>query len=107
VAGSQDIRCFLSLEIVPEIRTYLGQMTDRLRTAGADVKWVDPKNIHLTLMFIGTVTAAQASALTSALGALRGRHPGLAAALSGWGGVPGPAAAAHHLGWVGLPPGGR
>ena len=34
----------------------LAGLQDELRSAGADVKWVNPDNIHLTLKFLGDIT---------------------------------------------------
>lgn len=43
-----------------------GKLTDiqaRLKQTGAEIGWVAPANIHLTILFLGTVFESQASAL--------------------------------------------
>lgn len=49
------MRTFIALEISEEIREVLAQIESHLKYAGADVKWVTPGNIHLTLKFLGEV----------------------------------------------------
>jgi 2'-5' RNA ligase len=52
----QMIRSFIALEISPEIQAQLGQIQNQLKKSDADVKWVNPQNIHLTLKFLGNVS---------------------------------------------------
>ncbi len=49
------IRVFIAIEIADEIKERLSEYIDKLRRAGADVKWVVPENIHLTLRFLGYI----------------------------------------------------
>ena len=66
--SESEIRLFVALEIPASTRTALGELEARLRnTAGANVRWVDPKGMHLTLKFIGEVPAMQLGAIRTAL----------------------------------------
>ena len=47
------MRAFIAIELPPEVRNALGSLEAELKTSGADVKWVKPENIHLTLKFLG------------------------------------------------------
>lgn len=47
------MRLFIAIELPAQIRDLLERIQKELKSSGADVKWVDPKNIHLTLKFIG------------------------------------------------------
>ncbi len=49
------IRCFVALEIPVEIQELLGSVSSELSRAGAEVNWVKPGNIHLTLKFLGEI----------------------------------------------------
>jgi len=49
------IRAFIAIEIDSEIKKRLSKHIDKLKGAGADVKWVVPENIHLTLKFLGYI----------------------------------------------------
>jgi len=49
------MRLFIAIELSAQIREALGQAQSHLKYAGADVKWVEKDNIHLTLKFLGEV----------------------------------------------------
>jgi len=53
------IRTFVAVQISAETRRRAGNLIERLRAAGADVKWVAPENLHLTLKFLGDVDAQE------------------------------------------------
>ena len=53
----QRIRTFIAVETDAAIRKAAKGLIDQLRQAGADVKWVDPENLHLTVKFLGDVDA--------------------------------------------------
>lgn len=47
------MRTFIAIPLTAEIKNSLAKLQDQLKSAGADVKWVGPENIHLTLKFLG------------------------------------------------------
>lgn len=49
------MRLFTAIELSDEIRTNVAAMQTRLRDTGADVKWSESENLHLTVKFIGDV----------------------------------------------------
>jgi len=49
------MRTFIAIDISPEIRSAIGRIQSHLKYAGADVKWVAPENIHLTMKFLGEI----------------------------------------------------
>lgn len=49
------MRSFLAVEIPPALKEALCSISDELRACGADVKWVRPQSIHLTLKFLGEI----------------------------------------------------
>lgn len=49
------MRAFIAIELPEEIRNILSRIQDELGQTRADVKWVKPKNIHLTLKFLGEI----------------------------------------------------
>lgn len=49
------VRTFLAIDLGEEIRDRLVSLQKQLATAGADVKWVEPENLHITLLFLGEV----------------------------------------------------
>lgn len=49
------IRVFIAIEIDSEIKNKLSEYLSTLKRTYADVKWVAPENIHLSLKFIGYI----------------------------------------------------
>lgn len=49
------MRAFIAIELSDDIRSTLSQIQSRLKYSGADIKWVEEKNIHLTLKFLGEI----------------------------------------------------
>lgn len=47
------MRTFIALPLPSEIQERLSTIQERLKKNGADVSWVKPHNIHLTLKFLG------------------------------------------------------
>jgi len=52
----EKIRSFIAIELDEEIKHGLASLIEKLEASGADVKWVKPENIHLTLKFLGHVS---------------------------------------------------
>lgn len=61
-AGNKLHRCFYAIRFGDEVVDYLDSIISALKSHGADVGWVPPKNIHLTLRFLGEVTGQQLEA---------------------------------------------
>jgi len=53
------IRSFIAIKLNDEVRAGLGVVIDKLKESGADVKWVKLENIHLTLKFLGSISAEE------------------------------------------------
>jgi RNA 2',3'-cyclic 3'-phosphodiesterase len=51
----RSVRTFIAVEISSEVRIRAGRLIARLAAAGADVRWVKPEHMHLTLKFLGDV----------------------------------------------------
>ena len=49
------MRTFIAIELSEEIKNSLAQIESHLKYSGADVKWVEKDNIHLTLKFLGEI----------------------------------------------------
>ncbi len=47
------MRLFISIEIPDKIKKTIDKMTDKLKMKLTPIKWVENKNLHLTLKFIG------------------------------------------------------
>ena len=47
------MRTFVAIALTHEIQNYLAGIQETLKKTQADIKWVQPENIHLTLKFLG------------------------------------------------------
>ena len=61
------MRLFVAVHLSQEIRDGLASVQDRLRRAQADVSWVKPANLHITLKFLGETEPKRLESIGSAL----------------------------------------
>ncbi len=61
------MRAFIAIELPLKIKEELGRMEEKLKETGADVKWVKPSNMHLTLKFLGEISQDQLNKITDIL----------------------------------------
>lgn len=50
---AESLRTFIAIELDKKIKDYLRQIQNEIKKSDADVRWVNPDNIHLTLKFLG------------------------------------------------------
>jgi len=73
---AKAVRTFIAIELPQEVREYLESRQTDLASAGGDVKWVRPDDIHLTLAFLGNVPVEEIAAVAAAVrGAAAGMEP--------------------------------
>jgi RNA 2',3'-cyclic 3'-phosphodiesterase len=66
--SQEAIRAFIAIELPDEIRQKLGELETRLKSGGqTGVRWVNPKNIHLTLQFLGNIAVNRVEEITKAI----------------------------------------
>jgi 2'-5' RNA ligase len=94
------MRTFIAIEISEGMREALGQAQSHLRYAGADVKWVETGNIHLTLKFLGEVHEEKVEKIKSILDSIARDMKPFALTLNGIGAFP--KIAYPRVIWVGL-----
>ncbi|PYV42695.1 MAG: RNA 2',3'-cyclic phosphodiesterase [Acidobacteria bacterium] len=61
------IRTFVCIEMPETIRDRMARLQLELKQAGAEVSWVKPSNIHLTLKFLGQVPHPRIPGVCSAV----------------------------------------
>jgi len=94
------IRAFIAIEIPEAVRPDLERVQAGLKGPFIRASWVSPKNIHLTLKFLGDIPPDSAAALNERMAeAGRGISP-LSLFASGVGAFPGPRR--PRVLWVGL-----
>jgi 2'-5' RNA ligase len=65
--SSGSIRTFICIEVPKSIKERIGALQQTVGRHDAKISWVKPSNIHLTLKFLGDVTAARIPAVISAV----------------------------------------
>lgn len=68
------IRLFIALPLGPQVETCLEKVISLLKQEGGAVKWVDPRNIHLTVRFLGDTEESRVPALRELLDTVAGRY---------------------------------
>lgn len=69
------MRSFIAIELSEEAREELGRVIDLLKKSGANVKWVKPGTVHLTLKFLGDVPEGRIQEIENALKGVSGKFP--------------------------------
>lgn len=70
------MRTFIAIELPQEIKKHIASIQEKLRPCDADVKWVEPDNIHLTLKFLGEIDEDKVAAISEAMeGSANQRNP--------------------------------
>lgn len=93
------MRLFVALDLEPSILSSLQELMNQLKSTGADVRWVRPEAMHLTLKFIGEVAEEMRPRIEAALQQVPSAEP---ARLNfrGLGYFPNPRQ--PHVFWVGV-----
>lgn len=63
----EKMRTFIAIPLTEQAHQELAQLQDKLRKSGADVKWVVPSKIHITLKFLGEIDDGQAARVKNLL----------------------------------------
>lgn len=61
------MRLFIAAAIDNNNQEEIRKIQDRLKEYGGDVKWVEPKNTHLTLRFLGQISQEKVPGIINAL----------------------------------------
>lgn len=65
--GTATLRAFIAIPITEILRQTLADLQTQLKPIGADVNWMAPGNLHLTLAFLGDILETQVPAVQSLL----------------------------------------
>ena len=61
------MRTFVAVELDPDVKDSLVELTSRLSRRPADIKWVKKQGMHITLKFLGEVAETQIPEIVQAL----------------------------------------
>ncbi len=79
------VRTFLAIDLPGTQRKILEEHQGRWKSAKADVRWIYPSNMHLTLKFLGEIQESSAESVTTACKEVCCLHRGLSLFLNGTG----------------------
>lgn len=85
---AEPLRTFLAVEFSSEIQSRIAKFLAELRGIPEKVKWVEPKNFHLTVKFLGPTPAEKMPEIREALRRAAGTVAPFAMSLEGVGGFP-------------------
>jgi 2'-5' RNA ligase len=85
----QKIRTFVAIATSSTLQKRAASLIERLRCSDANVSWVKPDNLHLTIKFVGDVPNTEVSHVCRAVGnAVVGSHGPFAVSYEGMGAFP-------------------
>jgi 2'-5' RNA ligase len=95
-----SFRAFVAIPLPEDVRERLAALQERLRPARADVKWVEPGLMHVTLRFLGDLADGARPALEAGLRAAATGAAPIDLEARGLGAFP--ASGAPRVVWAGL-----
>ena len=100
-SGPDEIRCFVAIGLPPEAKRGLAELASGLRRGEQRfIKWVDPDGIHLTLKFLGNVSAKNVGGITEAVAGVATAGAPFRLGISGIGAFP--SLKQPRVVWVGM-----
>lgn len=82
------MRTFIAIALPKNTRDSLAQLQEQLKKTGADVKWVEPENIHLTLKFLGEIDEQKLSRISEVIKDIAGNKKSFSVRISSLGAFP-------------------
>ena len=77
------LRTFLAVALDKAVRDRAVVLQGTLARGGAEVKWVEPENLHITLLFLGEVADKEVPAVCKAVAAVAAGHAPFAMSVEG------------------------
>ncbi len=94
------VRAFVAVNLDQGLKDGLAKVQERLKATHADVGWVRPESLHLTLKFLGQVEEGRLGAVAEAIATAAAGCGSFRLALGGLGAFPQPRAA--RVVWIGV-----
>ncbi len=94
------MRAFIAVELPINVRDAVVSVQRALATTGADVKWVEADNLHVTMRFLGEITEVQRQAIERILKKAAGHTSPIQVGLSHIGAFP--SSSSPRVIWVGI-----
>src|SRR3989338_5448798 len=94
------MRAFIGISLPDAVRSSLASLQRQLSESGADVKWVEPANLHVTLKFLDEITDEQRRRVEELLTRVAGGEGAFTLGLKQVGAFP--STSSPRVLWVGL-----
>ncbi|OIO38950.1 MAG: 2'-5' RNA ligase [Candidatus Omnitrophica bacterium CG1_02_46_14] len=94
------MRLFVAVELPETVRRELAGCIEKLSSFGGDVRWVEPKNLHVTLKFLGSVEESRLLSIRNELEKIARRSKPFVARLTSLRGFP--RASDPQIVWAGV-----
>ena len=101
---ARRLRTFVAVDVGKPLRDRLVALQEKLTQGGAEVKWVEAENLHVTLLFLGEVDEREAPTVCRAVSVECGRHDRFELSLDSVGCFPNPRR--PRVVWAGVGAGG-
>ena len=82
------MRLFIAFPLAEEVEERLGGIIDDLKSRGGRIKWVEPKNIHLTARFLGDTQESLVGKLSELLDSVAAEYQAVSTTINGLGAFP-------------------
>ncbi len=83
------MRSFIAIEIPDTLKSAMAELQQEFKKYGADVRWVKPENIHLTLKFLGSIDKGEVDKITEIMKEICSRYTAFGLEMTGVGVFPG------------------
>ncbi len=94
------VRTFVAVELAQDVRGRTSRLIKKWSASGADVRWVKPENMHLTLNFLGDVDEREVHQVCDAVARAAASHEVFQCSFFGVGAFPN--AAKPRTVWIGI-----
>ena len=94
------VKSFIAIELASGVKHRAAELIKKLRTADADVKWVQPTELHVTLKFLGEINRDEILPLCRITQEITAQFPPFDIGFSGLGAFPN--ADAPRTLWIGM-----
>jgi 2'-5' RNA ligase len=82
------LRSFIAIELPETIKSALAELQQELKRSEADIRWVKPENIHLTLKFLGNIEEKLVDDIVKAIETTCNKYPEFDLEIKGMGVFP-------------------
>lgn len=99
----QSIRTFIAFEVGNDVKARAADLIKRLKKSEAEVKWVEPQHLHITLKFLGDIPNVEVPDICNVVSQVAAEFKPIELEFTGAGAFPD--ASKPKTLWIGVAPG--